>query len=136
MGCNEMKTDTAAFYWYIEGDYVACLLHVDVFLWGGTERFGNMVTAQIRNNFQIREQNNAIFRYIRLDIVQNEHDVTLHQKGNCKFLESISARGLNDNMECNVKGGGSFRNPVPQLGCLFTNSRPDLTYDVLGLCCK
>lgn len=38
------------------------LNHVYDFLWGGRERFGNMVIAQIRNNIQIREQSNSTFR--------------------------------------------------------------------------
>ena len=38
MGCNQVKTDPTAFYWYYEG--VLCgmfLMHVDFFLWGGTK---------------------------------------------------------------------------------------------------
>jgi len=140
MGCNEVKTDPAAFYWYYEGELCGMfLMHVDDFLWGGTERFENVVITQIRNNFQVREQSNTTFKYIGLDIVQNEYGVTLHQKEYCKSLESIkvsAVRGLNKNMECNVEEKESFRSLVGQLGWLCTNSRPDLTYDVLELSCK
>lgn len=140
MGCKQVKTDPAAFYWYHEGELCGMfLMHVDDFLWGGTKRFENVVIAQVRNSFQVREQSKTIFRYIGLDIVQNEHGVTLHQNEYCKSLESINVsavRGLNKNVKCNEKEKESFRSLVGQLGWLCTNSRPDLSYDVLELSCK
>lgn len=45
-------------------------VHVEDFVWGRTERLGNVVITQIRSNFQVRE----------LDIVWNEHGITLYQK--------------------------------------------------------
>lgn len=140
MGCYQVKTDPAAFYWYHEGELCGMfLMHVDDFLWGGTKRFENVVIAQIRNNFQVREQSNNVFRYIGLDIVQNEYGVTLHQNKYCKSLESINVnaeRGLDKKAICNKEEKDSFRSLVGQLGWLCTNSRPDLSYDVLELSCK
>ena len=71
-GCIQVKTDPAAFYWHYEGELCGMfLMHVDDFLWGGTERFENTVIDQIRKHFQIREQNYMVFRYIGINIVQN-----------------------------------------------------------------
>ena len=140
MGCKQVKTDPAAFYWYLEGMLCGMfLLHVDDFLWGGTKIFEDVVIAKIRNHFQVREQCNNIFRYIGLDIVQNEHGVTLNQNEYCKSLKSINVsavRGLDKNVECNEEEKESLRSLVGQLGWLCTNSRPDLSYDVLELSCK
>ncbi|XP_064093862.1 uncharacterized protein LOC135206376 [Macrobrachium nipponense] len=115
------------------------LMHVDDFLWGGIKKFESVVIAQIRNHFQVREQSNAIFRYIGLDIVQNKHGVTLNQNEYSKSLESVTLsaeRGLNKNMECNEEEKVNFRSLVGQLGWLSTNSRTVLAYDVLELSCK
>lgn len=140
MGCNQVKTDPAAFYWYHDGELCGMfLMHVDDFLWGGTKRFENVVIAQIRNHFQVKEQCKNIFRYIGLNIVQNEQGVTVDQNEYCKSLKSINVsagRGLHKNMECNEEEKECFRSLVGQLGWLCTNSRPDLSYDVLELSCK
>lgn len=140
MGCNQVKTDPAAFYWYHDGELCGMfLMHVDDFLWGGTKRFENVVIAQIRNHFQVKEQCKNIFRYIGLNIVQNEQGVTVDQNEYCKSLKSINVsagRGIHKNMECNEEEKECFRSLVGQLGWLCTNSRPDLSYDVLELSCK
>lgn len=99
MGCTQVKTDPAAFYWYDGG--VLCdmfLMHVDDFFWGGTKRFENFFIAKIRSQFQVKEQNREIFKYTGLSIVQNDQGVTVHQNEYCKFLEAVDVsaiRGLN-----------------------------------------
>ena len=138
--CFQVKTDPAAFYWHYEGDLCGMfLMHVDDFLWGGTERFENVVIAKIRSHFKVSEQNDTVFRYIGMNVVQNELGVTLHQNEYCKTLGCVNVsamRGLNKNVECNEGEKENFRSLVGQLGWLCTNSRPDLSYDVLELSCK
>ncbi|KAK4302495.1 hypothetical protein Pmani_025423 [Petrolisthes manimaculis] len=91
MGCTQVKTDPAAFYWYDDGELCGMfLMHVDDFLWGGTKRFENVVIAKIRSQFQVKEQNKDIFKYIGLSIVQNDKGVTIHQNEYCKLLEAVN----------------------------------------------
>ena len=140
MNCIQLKTDPAAFYYYHNGKLSGIfLMHVDDFLWGGTEWFENTIVAKIRNHFQIREQNCNVFKYIGMSIEQYENGVIVHQNEYCKTLQAIQinpSRINNKDLICTVEEKEKYRSLVGQLGWLCTNSRPDLSYDVLELSCK
>ena len=79
MNCIQLKTDPAAFYCYQNGKLSGIfLMHVDDFLWGGTEWFENTIVAKIRKQFRVREQNCNIFKYIGMNIEQCDNGIVIH----------------------------------------------------------
>ena len=140
MNCIQLKTDPAAFYCYHNGKLSGIfLMHVDDFLWGGTEWFENSIVGKIRNHFKVREQNCDVFKYIGMNIEQCDTGVAVHQNEYCKTLQAIQInphRKKDKNLICTNEEKEKYRSLVGQLGWLGTNSRPDLSYDVLELSCK
>ena len=140
MGCQQLKTDPAAFYCYQKEELVGIfLMHVDDFLWGGTEWFAKNVIDELRKTFKIQEQNNSTFRYIGMNIERTKNGVSIHQNDYCASLEPIklsNERRRDKDKECTVEEYDAYRKLVGQLGWLSSNSRPDLSYDVLELSCK
>ena len=140
MNCVQLKTDPAAFYCYQNDKLVGIfLMHVDDFIWGGTAWFENSIVAKIRNQFKIKEQNCDIFRYIGISIEKCKDGVNIHQYDYCSTLKPIKLhpnRIKDKHAVCTVQENDDYRSLVGQLGWLSSNSRPDLSYDVLELSCK
>ena len=140
MNCIQIKTDPAAFYYYHNGILSGIfLMHVDDFLWGGTEWFENCIVAKVRNHFKVVEQNGNVFKYIGMNIEQQKNGVIVHQNEFCKTLEAIQInpdRIKNKDLVCTNEEIEMFRKLVGQLQWLSINSRPDLSFDVLELSCK
>ena len=114
-------------------------MHVDDFLWGGTEQFESKVINQIRKNFKIGEQSNIAFKYIGLSMKQNKNDVTIDQNLYAKSIKPINitkSRAMKKEDYCNKDEIEQLRSLVGQLGWLSSNSRPDISFDVLELSCN
>ena len=61
-------------------------MHVDDFLWAGTQWFENTIVGTIRKHFKIKEQDCNYFKYIGMNIEQGEDGVVVHQDDYCKTL--------------------------------------------------
>ena len=74
-----------------------------------------------------------------MNIEQYDKGVIVHQNEFCKTLQAIQInpnRMNNKDLVCTDEEKEKYRSLVGQLGWLSTNSRPDLSYDVLELSCK
>ena len=115
-------------------------MHVDDFMWGGSSNFEKNVIDRIRKKFKIGDQSNSAFKYIGLEVNQNNHkEIHLNQNKYSQSIRTIqvtSERALQKEELCNEKEKEEMRSVIGQLGWLSSNSRPDLSYDVLELSCK
>ena len=48
------------------------ITHVDDFCWGGTKYFKQIVIEPLQKVFSVGTENGKIFKYLRLDIIQNK----------------------------------------------------------------
>ena len=127
--CEQSKLDPALFYWHQEGKLEGLfLMHVDDFLWAGSDRFKEDVISLLRFKFHFGKEMDTSFRYIGLDIEQDEGQIYLHQH---EYTEEIKQ------VDKTLKSGGIKNDIYPeiigQLHWIATQSRPDLCYDVLDL---
>ena len=53
--------------------------HVDDFVWGGTKNFKNKVIKLLKDTFSISLEKGETFKYLGLDVCQNDNVITLHQ---------------------------------------------------------
>ena len=141
LGCVQIKTDPSAFCWYQSNELSGVfVMHVDDFLWGGTKLFEKEVICKIRSHFKVGEQNNLAFKYIGINMKQNlSEDVKLDQNAYVESIKPIpiaAARAMKKDEYCNKVEFDQYRGLVGQLGWLCTNSRPDISFDVLELSCK
>ena len=140
LGCKQLKTDPAGFYWYFNGNLEGIfLMHVDDYFWGGTSNFENKVISKLCNTFMVGQQSNEMFKYIGLEINKNDKGITLSQNEYMNSVEGIKISAGRANQkkspctETEIKG---FRSLVGQINWLSTQSRPDLSYEALELSCN
>ena len=140
LGCVQLKTDPAGFYWYHEGQLEGVfLMHVDDYLWGGSNNFVNFVISKLCSNFMVGQQSREIFKYIGLEVKQDKKCITLSQNEYLKSVQPIhiSAGRANQKADpCNEDEIKKFRSLVGQINWLSTQSRPDVSYDALELSCN
>ena len=81
LGCIQLKVDPAMFYWFqnekLSGLF---LIHVDDFIWGGTQMFKDSVISKLEKKFEIGKQAGSVFKYVGVEINQDETSITLSQK--------------------------------------------------------
>ena len=137
LGCIQLLVDPTMFFWYRNNKMCGLfLMHVDDFIWGGTSEFETFVINRIRSKFEIGKQCSTIFKYIGLEIHQDNTGITLDQKS---YIETVNPIILprnklskkNDNL--NKDESDQLRCLVGQLNWLCTQTRPDICHEVLEL---
>ena len=72
--------DPALFFWHCNEHLQGVLaVHVDDFLFGGTELFKHTVIDKIKEIFDIRLESESVFQYVGLRIEQHNNYITLDQ---------------------------------------------------------
>ena len=139
LGLNVCSLDQAIFYWHhnekLEG--IICL-HVDDFCWAGNEIFKYTVVDKIGKLFLVGSTcDDTNFKYIGLDIKQNEENITLDQ---LKYVSSIDYLKLKDDKDKQRILGENekhnFKSLIGQLNWVATQTRPDVLFDVSDLSSK
>ena len=103
-------------------------MHVDDFLWAGSDLFKEDVISPLSLKFHFGKEMNTNFRYIGLDIEQDEDQIYLHQHEYTEEIKQVD-RTVNSG---DIKNG-IYPEIIGQLHWIATQSRPDLCYDVLDL---
>ncbi|KAG1681910.1 Retrovirus-related Pol polyprotein from transposon RE2 [Nymphon striatum] len=123
--CIQSKIDPAIFYWHfndhLEGMF---LMHVDDFLWAGSELFKNQVICHLRKKFDCGKELDSSFRYIGLNIEHEDKDIYMQQHDYTDELKQVDIADVKN---------GIYPEIVGQLHWIATQSRPDLCFDVLDL---
>ena len=129
LNCEQSKLDPALFYWHRDGKLDGLfLMHVDDFLWSGSDVFEKKVIDPLRTKFLCGKESECSFRYIGLDIGQEGSQIYLHQQDYAEELRQVDrkldARDVKNDIYPELTG---------QLHWIATQSRPDLSFDVLDL---
>ncbi|CAC5414014.1 unnamed protein product [Mytilus coruscus] len=123
--CIQSKLDPAIFYWHynntLEGLF---LMHVDDFLWAGSEHFKKQVICHLRDKFDSGKELDSSFRYIGLNIQHEGNDIYLQQHDYTDERKQVDRADIKN---------GIYPEIVGQLHWTATQSRPDLCFDVLDL---
>ena len=139
LGYVQLKADPAGFYWYNEGVLSGVLLmHVDGFIWGGTHAFENKAIVKIKSEFQVGQQYSGAFKYIGMQVTQDDDGMILDQHQCLKSVKSIPinvTKACNSFEDCNKTEEEHLRSLLGQIGWMSTNTRPDVSYDALDLGC-
>ena len=76
LGCEQFQLDKALFRWYVNGHLEGVfVMHVDDFLYAGTETFKKVVITKIQGKFKVGKHMEGNFRYVGLDITKTEEGV-------------------------------------------------------------
>ena len=141
LNMSPSKYDKAIFYWFHQGELAGVITaHVDDFFWCGTKHFKSCVIDELRNIFLFGEEHSEIFRYVGINVQQQENGkISLNQNNQIEKLETplISyERMANKDSPLNAEELRTFRGICGQLNWIASQSRPDLSFDVCDLSCR
>ena len=104
--------------------------HVDDFVWGGTKNFKNKVIKLLKDTFSISLEKGETFKYLGLDVCQNDNVITLHQIPYISELSECnvekSRRGLLNSSQSD-KETKQLRTLARQLNWTSSQTRPDVS---------
>lgn len=136
-GCSHSEVDLALFYWHhdekLSGMFI---LHVDDFLWAGTEDFQRMVVDKVKSAFKIGKEGEGAFRYIGLEIAHEKDGIMLTQD---PYIDSISEipvptkRVAQKEFLLKKSEVTQLRGAIGQVQWASNQTRPDVSYDALEL---
>ena len=111
-------------------------MHVDDFLWSGTDLSDTRIIANICLTFHYDNENVESFQYIDLNIRHSNDGILLNQHRYAAELCQVNIttsrlQRLKD--ELNSTERNSLQETAGQLNWLATQSRPDVSCDVLEL---
>lgn len=111
-------------------------MHVDDFLLAGTDEFFRNVIDKITKKYKIGKRQNGSFMYVGLK-VENTHDgIRVNQNEYISEMKEIlitKARQSQRFAPLNAKETDELKSLVGQLNWTATQTRPDLSYEVLEL---
>ena len=81
------NNDKALFIWKKDGHVEKIIVvHVNDFLWCGSEEFSVILIEKIKTIFKVSKESNGVFKYICIDLKQEEHSLKHSQKS---YVDSI-----------------------------------------------
>ena len=132
LGAEVSKYDQAVFSWYHEGKlHDVISTHVDYFCWAGTKLFLVNVIDQIKKQFVIKSEEVSDFKYVGLNVKQNDRKIRISQDEYVKNLRTLPVDNMRSVEEkISEVELTNVRKLIGQLNWMATQTRPDLSYDV------
>ena len=129
--------DNSLFRWYNNGvlEGLMCI-HVDDFLYCGTEAFEKCVIDKIRKEFLVGSSASGAFKYVGLNIMSNMDGITVDQIQYASTLSAVEvsyARSMQKKSELSEQEKAGYRALIGQLSWMSTHTRPDIAYDTCEL---
>jgi hypothetical protein len=133
LGGVTSKYDDAVFLWHT-GDSLSgmIVLHVDDFVYCGTEKWHRSVITNIQKNFKISANHCGSFKYIGLNVAQLNGTIYVDQNQYVDSLEPIeltAERASQRDEPLTQKERQQLRSLSGQLLWATTQSRPDVAFD-------
>ena len=96
MGAKQMPTDQAVFVWFDEQSHLSgiMVIHVDDFIYGGSQAFQDSVIARFREIFVIGSEEFSAMRYIGVEVKQESTGILMSTNSYCSDLQEIDTTGL------------------------------------------
>ena len=131
-GMRVSTHDEAVFTFHFDGVLQGIVsTHVDDFCWAGTKFFEAQVINFIRKSFRVKSEERHGFRYLGLDLFQDNKSVHIKQD---KFVQSVSLIEIKRKCaptDCMTEHEISMcRSAQGNLNWPVTQTRPDIGYDI------
>ena len=136
-GVEVSQYDKATFMFRVKGKLQGIIIiHVDDFLWAGSEIFTDRVMNPIKQSFRISKEEMSAFKYVGVNLEQKDELISLQQYQYIDSLQSIKADqslSSDGNRLLSDSEKRSYRALVGQLQWSVTMSRPDMAYSSCDL---
>ena len=131
------SVDNSLFRWYKHGRLQGIMcVHVDDFLYSGTEDFEKAVIEKLREEFLVGSSASGSLKYLGLNIMPNKDGISVDQIQYASSLEMVDisyTRAMQKNSELNEDEKRGYRALIGQLSWISTHTRPDIAYETCEL---
>ena len=133
LGARVSTYDKAVFFWVKDSQLAGVILvHVDDFLWAGSEKFKTLIMDPFKKNFKISTESDDCFKYVGLEIKQSKDGLLVSQKEYVKSLKPVAVQCSSDDRLLDQSEKRLFRGINGQLGWASNMTRPDISFE----CCQ
>lgn len=136
LGCKKSDIDPALFFWQKGGVLSGLLLmHVDDFIWAGTEEFRDMM-RKLHSVFKVGKQGQHAFEYIGLSVGHFEGEIVINQQS---YVENVlpatirAARAAQKQEPLTKDETKQLRSLIGQISWVANQTRPDVAFEALEL---
>ena len=131
LGVKISSYDKALFTWKWEGKIQGLIsVHVDDFIWCGSHDFQEKVIKTLKSVFKISKESKKAFRYLGIDLNQQQTFLLLGQNSYIDSLEPILLpKSLDKDADVDHDLRRSFKALVGQINWACGTSRPDSSFD-------
>ena len=136
LGCKNSKLDSSLFIHYTDKLEGLLIVHVDDFLFGGSDNFYETVISNLKKAFKISKECSSAFKYIGLELQQTENGIYVGQEKYLEELQEIgitATRAAEKSTPISEEERTKLRSVHGKLSWLAIQTRPDLAYDVCNL---
>ena len=112
------------------------IVHVDDFLWAGTQKFVQKVISPIKKVFKISKESSEAFKYVGVDLKQDDESISINQY---QYIDSLKPIEIdisqpNDSQRpLTTKEKKDFQGLVGQFYWSINMSRPDMSFQGCSL---
>ena len=137
LGCKKSKYDSSLFVSHDQNGLQGIIIvHVDDFMWSGTESFKESVIMKFKQTFKISKEGESNFKYLGVEIQQSQSGLYVSLKeylGKLKEIDIKADRRQDKHSLITEDEREELRSVIGKLNWLATQTRPDLSYDVCEL---
>ena len=136
---KSLSGDDAFFYLLEENKKLMglCILHVDNFLIGGTNKFLHIIHDKLKGRFTFRKIEIESFKFTGLNIQQDEDGIYVDQNEYIQQIEPvIIEKNCNNDSPLPPKKFKEYRALTGKLSWASENSRPDISFDAREMSTK
>ena len=128
IGLVMSKADPALFYYHKDNNLIGMIaIHVDDFLWSGAKEFEINFISKLRNMFVVGKENQSAFKYLGINLVEKNSDITIDQ---INYSENIKPIKLTNNETIDKD---HLQSQIGKLLWISSQTRPDIAFDVCQL---
>ena len=137
LGAQISHYDEALFLWYENSELVGVMsTHVDDFFWSGDSKFEMKVIQNLKQKFKISKEESLSFKYLGLDLSQQNAEINISQNDYIESVESIKL-SINQKLEKDDSLTSTelrdLRALLGKLNWIARQTRPDLTFDICSV---
>ena len=139
LDCQVCCNDPCIFVWCVDTVQGIICIHVDDFIYVGTDVFLRSIIDPLQRNFKIGSKATRAFSYLGLNLVQQEGHILMDQSSYIESLNSIEIpvnRKQDKGAPVTESELAEYRTIVGQLGWIAQQTRHRLSFDIADLSSK
>ena len=133
-GATKSMYDNALFCWRASDKLQGIICcHVDDFFFAGSQLFHERVIDHLRQTFKLSNESSNQMLYTGIEIIQSEHQITMHQNNYVKRIEPLEFEDMTKNRRLTTVETRSFKTLVGQLQWASKQTRPNIAFAACDL---